>query len=275
MGESVTAGRSESGIGGIGTSGAGADRNGSALELDSLDLPNMSTWSRPRPKISGPPASDPGCGRAPELGGGACGVGEPESGRAKKSPPVLDCQTGPAAGPPRNAPPGAPAGSPVGGRSTPAAGGWSAAGPDRPRAGSPVGPAAPPREAGGVAAGPAAPAAHQGRVGSTADGEPSGGSPLTAESPTLPRRPARSRRVGAPPGGVDGSEPGSPAPVSSAPYPSGQDPSGSPPARRRPERERRSGPPPGSSDSGGTVIPREARSPCAGAARRSRPRDDE
>src|SRR5690242_3055507 len=124
MGDSVTAGPSESGIGGIGTSGAGADRYGSALAPDSLDPPNMSTWSRPRPKMSGPSTSAPDCGRAPAPCGGVCAADEPASGRAKKSPPaVVDCQTGPAAGPPRNAPPGAPVESPDGGRSTPAAGG--------------------------------------------------------------------------------------------------------------------------------------------------------
>lgn len=216
-----------------------------------------------------------------------------------------------------------------------------------------------------LGAGTPAGAAHHGRVGSTAEGEPTRCSPVIPESPELLRRPPRSRRGVGPEGGpVDELEvigtlpvlkideapddqpppepdsesssanPGAADPDSTGPDPAGPDPtdrderlgraerpavsdqldvsgrpeasdrvvtssgpkssgpsSSHPPsaptrsahgeesaasgwARRRPDpRGRRDSPPAGSSDSGGTVIPREARSPCAEAVHRSHRRD--
>ena len=306
--DSVDLGRSRIGIGGTGTSAAGAGSAGSVPGPVAADRPNMSTSSASALRK-----------RLPVLPVGALG-------RENTSlPPEAGCQSGAAPGPPGNAPPGTEnggirSGRPPGADSPPER--------VRPRTGS-AGGASGVLLGGAAGTGVAAPsgdAAHHGRVGSTAEGEPTRGSPVGAASAALLRRPVRSRRGTAPtpPPGVEGEEPGTtgllPVPkmddppvvqlskadvdapaaepdpagradASSAP-PAGSSPcwpftptrsaqedesveSGSDPARRRPDPRGRRGRPARSSDSGGTVICRGARSPCVGAVRRSHRRDDE
>jgi hypothetical protein len=288
------------------------------------------------------------CGRD---GGGSERVGAGCSGRLNRSSPVPEgCHSGPAAGPPGNIPGRGggpdvmPLPAPLGPERRPAAGWWVGSGRlASGRAGSGDSAGNPAPRAGAAASAALPPdGAHQGLVGSTADGEPGGCSPGSGDSAEPVRRPARSRRdsegggaigsaavaaggvgmgptagftgpaprtsapnapptegatpqksdagvagaaggfrigdAGVPPGAAVPGASGLPlsgASVSHAPLTptrSAQDESSGSEWRAEPRR-RRGGSPEGSSDWGGTLIPQGARSPCAGAVHRSRPRD--